>query len=92
LQALFNGHGTKYFRGKITSIDAGNGSFTFGITYDDGDKENGALPANVRRLGSSVRSTEVASTSAVDADGNLLAVGDAVEVCCHECRIDWRFV
>jgi hypothetical protein len=51
VEALYKGKGTKFYAGKISSIKESFGSYTFNVAYNDGDKEEGALPANVRKVG-----------------------------------------
>jgi len=53
-EARYKGKGTKYYTGKISAVvPHRDGTFTFNLAYDDGDKEEGALPVNVRRIGPS---------------------------------------
>ena len=57
--------GAKFFPGTITAIApaAGGGSATCSILYDDGDKEDGAVGANIRRLGpAAAKASEPEST------------------------------
>ena len=65
IEARFKGKGSKYYPGKITAVTPGVGgaSATFSILYDDNDKEDGALSANVRRVGGSL-GDEAAKTPA----------------------------
>jgi hypothetical protein len=53
MQARYKGKGAKFYAGKISAIhpDRDGKGCTFNIAYNDGDKEDGALPANVRRTG-----------------------------------------
>ena len=52
--AKYKGRGTKFFPGKIAAVRLGeDGEARFSIHYDDGDTEDGALPASVRRVGES---------------------------------------
>jgi len=53
VEVRYKGKGTKYYPGKISAVKEAAGVVTFSIAYDDGDKEDGALPANVRRVGGS---------------------------------------
>jgi len=51
VEVRYKGKGLKFYAGKISAIKEVAGTFTFSIAYDDGDKEDGALPANIRRVG-----------------------------------------
>ena len=55
VEAKFKGKGTKFYPGTVTCVTPGgsSSSTSFTILYDDGDREEGALPANVRRVGES---------------------------------------
>ena len=46
VEVLYKGKGTKWFSGKIGRV---NRDGTYDIVYDDGDRESGALRANVRQ-------------------------------------------
>ena len=60
--------GTKFFPGTITAIapGTGGGSATCAILYDDGDREEGAVGANIRRVGPAVTAKASDPESAKD--------------------------
>ena len=53
VEAKYKGRGTKYFPGKVSLVRVVEGAVLLNLLYDDGDKEEGAVAANVRRLGGS---------------------------------------
>ena len=53
VEAKYKGRGTKYFPGKVSLVRVADGAVLLNLLYDDGDKEEGALAANVRRVGGS---------------------------------------
>ena len=56
-ESRYKGKGAKYYPGKITAIKFNaDGEPSISIGYDDGDKEDGALCSNIRRLDSSASS------------------------------------
>ena len=83
VEVRYKGEGARYFPGKISAITHHDGTVKFNIAYDDGDKEEGALPANVRfvRKEEAHRAGQDLSKSAkaVDAENRPVAVGDRVE-------------
>jgi hypothetical protein len=51
IEAKYKGKSTRYFRGEISAVrTAPDGAVTFGILYEDGDNEDGALGKNIRLL------------------------------------------
>ena len=72
IEAKFKGKGVRYFPGQVTAVNPHrDGSFTFDLAYDDGDMEENALPANIRRTGPPPR----ASSSSLDRPGAGHATG-----------------
>ena len=65
--SLHYSKGTRYFPGAITAIapGAGGGEATCSILYDDGDREEGAVGANIRRLGPAAAKAAEAPSSGV---------------------------
>jgi cytidine deaminase len=53
VEAKYKGRGTKFFGGKVSLVRVVDGAVLLNLLYDDGDKEEGAVAANVRRLGGS---------------------------------------
>ena len=51
VRARFLGLSSRLYAGRVVSVRIGAGGETrFGVAYDDGDSEEGALPANVHRV------------------------------------------
>ena len=53
MEARYKGKGTRYYPDTIAMMREGaeGSSVLFGLLYDDGDKEEGALGINLRRVG-----------------------------------------
>ena len=64
VEVLYKGKGTKWFSGKIGRV---NRDGTYDIAYDDGDRESGALRANVRRHPDAPQHTRSAGSGMVAA-------------------------
>jgi hypothetical protein len=51
VEARYRGRGTRYYPGKVSEVVIGAlGGVSFNIAYDDGDRETGAKPENIRLL------------------------------------------
>ena len=53
VEAKYKGRGSKFFAGRVSAVRVVDGLPAFNLLYDDGDKEEGARPENVRRVGPS---------------------------------------
>lgn len=54
VEARYKGKGTKLYPGIVSAlVPSPDGSVSINIAYDDGDREEGAISANVRRVGES---------------------------------------
>ena len=58
VKGKYKGHGTKYFVGKVSLVRVADGAVLLDLLYDDGVKEEGALAANVWRIGGSLADEE----------------------------------
>jgi len=76
IEGLYRGKGTKWFKGKVARD---NRDGTFDINYDDGDRDLGALPVNMRLL----EDARPSSPSRASSPGRGAAVsfreGDVIE-------------
>jgi hypothetical protein len=81
--------GAKFFPSRIEAVnEAQDGSVTYDVKFDDGDRNRRALPENVRRMGAASASVTPDSAAASlthrlsraqAGDGQTLAVGDRCE-------------
>jgi hypothetical protein len=58
IKGKYKGHGTKFFVGKVSAVRVADGAVLLDLLYDDGVKEEGALAANVWRIGGSLADEE----------------------------------